>query len=278
MKTEWKFDASGNSLKLSFKELLGRSNLLWMLIKRDFISYYKQTVLGPLWILLQPLFSSLVFGIVFEKFGHFGNNGMPNTQYYLSGFIIWGFFTECITKTSSLFRDNMNLFGKVYFPRIIIPLGIIGSALIRLCLQLILLLIITVWLSLNGNTFMWGFHLLFIPLSIVMMAILSFGSGLIVAASTTRYRDLAFIITFGLQLLLFSTTVIYPASNLPEPYSIIVSLNPISVCVDLFRIGFGAPNTINFSGVISCSFFLILFPILGFTLFHKVEKNFIDTI
>lgn len=278
MKGDWEFDEKGNSIKLSFKELFGRSNLLWMLIKRDFISYYKQTVLGPLWILMQPLFSSLVFGLVFGKFGKFGSNGMPISQFYLSGFILWGFFAECITKTSSLFRDNMNLFGKVYFPRIIIPIGIIGSALIRLFLQLILLMIITFWLSLNGIKFEWGLRLLFIPLSVLMMSILGLGLGLIVASATTRYRDLALIINFGLQLLLFSTTVIYPASSLPEPYSFIVELNPISVCIDMFRISFGAPNNIKLSSILVSAFFLIVSPILGYTLFHKVEKNFIDTI
>jgi lipopolysaccharide transport system permease protein len=225
-----------------------------------------------------PLFSSLVFGLVFGKFVKFGSNGMPNAQFYLSGFILWGFFAECITKTSSLFRDNMNLFGKVYFPRIIIPIGIIGSALIRLFLQLLLLLLITVWLSLKGIHFELGLHLFCIPLSILMMAILGLGFGLIVAATTTRYRDLTLIINFGLQLLLFSTTVIYPASSLPEPYRNIIGLNPISVCIDLFRIGFGASNTINLFSLIVCLSFLILMPILGFMLFHKVEKNFIDTI
>lgn len=278
MKAEWKFDSNGNSIKLSFKELYGRSNLLWMLIKRDFISYYKQTVLGPLWILLQPLFSSLIFGLVFGKFGKFGSNGMPISQFYLSGFILWGFFAECITKTSSLFRDNMNLFGKVYFPRIIIPIGIIGSALIRLLLQLVLLFLITIWLSIKGNEFQWGLQLFYIPLSILMIAILGLGFGLIVAATTTRYRDLALIINFGLQLLLFSTSVIYPASSLPQPYSFIVELNPISVCLDLFRIGFGATNILKLQSVLVCISFLIITPIVGYKLFHKVEKNFIDTI
>lgn len=278
MKAAWKFDAKGNSIKLSINELLERSNLLKMLIKRDFISYYKQTVLGPLWIVLQPLFSSIIFGLVFGKFGKFGSNGMPITQFYLSGFILWGFFAECITKTSSLFRDNMNLFGKVYFPRIIIPIGIIGSALIRLFLQLFLLILITTWLSLKGMQFEWGLHIFFIPLSIIMLAVLGLGFGLIVAATTTRYRDLTLIINFGMQLLLFSTTVIYPAASLPQPYNFIVASNPISVCIDLFRIGFGAPNTIELANVLISLIFLMVTPVLGFMLFHKVEKNFIDTI
>lgn len=276
----WSLVIKGRSslLDLNFEDLWRYRDLLWMFVKRDFVSFYKQTILGPLWFFIQPLFTTLVFTFVFGNLAKISTDGLPQQLFYLSGITAWNYFADCLTKTSTVFRDNASIFGKVYFPRLIMPLSIVVSNLVRFMVQLLLLLLMMAYFGISGASFQVTYGILFFPILVMLMALLGLGLGLIITAMTTKYRDLTFLVSFGVQLLMYGTTVIYPLSAAPDRFKTLIQLNPMTGIIEAFRFAFLGKGefsawSIGYSAVVTT---IVLF--LGIIIFNRTEKNFVDTI
>jgi len=268
-----------NSLfDLHLKDVWHYRDLLWLLVRRDFVSFYKQTIFGPLWFFIQPIFTTITFTIIFSKMAKISTGDVPAPLFYLTGNIAWNYFADCLNKTSTVFRDNANIFGKVYFPRLIMPLSIIFSNLIKFGVQFILFILLLIYYSFQGNAVHLNMYVLFFPVIIVLMALLGLGIGLIITAATTKYRDLIFLVTFGVQLLMYATPIIYPLSAAPLKYRSIIALNPLSGLIETFRYGFTGKGEF-YAGpfIYSITATLIIF-LLGLVVFNKVEKDFVDTV
>ncbi len=268
-----------NSLfDLKFIDVWRYRDLLVLFVKRDFVSFYKQTVLGPLWFFIQPLFTTIVFTFVFGNLAKISTDGLPQQLFYLSGITAWNYFSDCLTKTSTVFRDNAAIFGKVYFPRLIMPLSIIISSLVRFAVQLILLLIMMVYFGIQGANFEVTYAIVFFPLLVILMALLGLGLGLIVTAMTTKYRDLAFLVSFGVQLLMYGTTVIYPLSSAPAKYKTIIEMNPMTGIIEAFRFAFLGKGEFSLWSIGYSVLITLIVLFLGVIIFNKTEKNFVDTL
>jgi len=277
---EWDLEIKpGNGLfNLHLKDVWRYRDLLWLLVRRDFVSFYKQTILGPLWFFIQPIFTTIVFTIVFSNLAKISTNGTPPPLFYLAGTVAWNYFADSLTKTSTVFKDNAAIFGKVYFPRLIMPISIVFSNLIKFGVQFILFIILLFFYIVKGSKVEPNMFVLLFPVVIALMAILGLGLGLIITAVTTKYRDLAFVVTFGMQLLMYATPVIYPISAAPAKYRQLIALNPMSGLIETFRYGFlGAgqfyPGLFFYSAAASLVIFL-----LGLVIFNNAEKNFVDTV
>lgn len=264
---------------LHFRDVWNYRDLLWLLVRRDFVSFYKQTILGPLWFFIQPLLTTLMFTLVFGQMGGFKTDELPQPLFYMAGITAWNYFADCITKTSTVFKDNANIFGKVYFPRLIMPLSIVMSNLVRFGVQFFMFLLFIVYFAVLKRTafhFTWAISLF--PLVVVLMAALGLGSGMIISALTTKYRDLAFLLTFGVQLLMYATTVIYPLSSAPAQYKGIIAANPMTPLIETFRYGFLGKGSFSWQSFGYSTLVTIVFLLAGIIIFNKVEKNFVDTV
>jgi lipopolysaccharide transport system permease protein len=269
-KTHW--------LSINWLEIWVYKDLLFMFIKRDFVTFYKQTILGPLWFIFQPIIMTFTYVIIFGNIAGISTDGVPQFLFYLSGITFWSYFSESLNKVSTVFKDNANMFGKVYFPRLIMPMSIVVSGLIKLGIQFgIFLFVLAYYILFKGNIHpnIWA---LAIPLLIFLLALQSLGLGMIISSLTTKYKDLVFLVTFGIQLFMFLTPVIYPSSILPSSYKIIFELNPLTGIFECFRYGFlgvGAfqPFMFFYSSITSLGIFL-----LGTFIYNKVEKDFMDTV
>jgi lipopolysaccharide transport system permease protein len=268
---------------LNLAEVWRYRDLLWLFVRRDFVSFYKQTILGPVWFFIQPVFTTVIYTFIFGGLANISTDGLPQPLFYLAGITAWNYFADCITKTSTVFRDNVNIFGKVYFPRLVMPLSLVISNLIRFAVQMVLFLLAMAWFRwVKGYT---SFHItpyiLLFPVIVVLMAFLGLGIGMIVSALTTKYRDLAFLILFGVQLLMYATTVVYPLSAAILKFkklSWIIKYNPMTAIIETFRVGFLGGGTFTwglFAYSLVTSVFILFF---GVFIFSKVERNFVDTI
>lgn len=281
---DWDLVIKGHTslFDIKFKDVWEYRDLLFLFVKRDFVSFYKQTILGPLWFFIQPIFTMIVFTFVFGTLAGISADGLPHQLFYLSGITAWQYFSDCLTKTSTVFRDNASIFGKVYFPRLIMPLSIVVSNLVRFAVQLLLLLFMMIYyyyFPVMGASFHMTYGLLLFPLLIFLMALLGLGLGLIITAVTTKYRDLTFLVAFGVQLLMYTTSVIYPLSYAKEKgYGFWVGLNPMTGIIEAFRFAFLGKGEFSFSSLfysVSVTFIILFF---GIVIFNKTEKNFVDTI
>ncbi len=271
-----------NSLfELHLKDVWRYRDLLWLLVKRDFVSFYKQTILGPLWFFIQPLFTTIIFTFIFGNLAGLSTDGLPQPLFYMAGITAWNYFADCLTKTSTVFRDNANIFGKVYFPRLIMPLSIVVSNLVRFGVQMLLFFVmIAYYLVLNerGAAFHMNVYVLLFPVLVLMMALLGLGLGLIITALTTKYRDLAFLITFGVQLMMYATTVIYPLSAAPAKYKWLIELNPMTGIIEAFRYGFLGEGVLTMGTLGYSVLVTVVSLIIGVVIFNKTEKTFVDTV
>ena len=277
---EWDLviEPQNNLFDLKLRDVWRYRDLLFMFVKRDFVSFYKQTILGPLWFFIQPLFTTIVFTYVFGGLAGISTDGIPAPLFYLSGITAWNYFADCLTKTSTVFKDNANIFGKVYFPRLILPLSIVVSNLLRFAVQFLLFVGMIIYFQLQGISLNVTWVIALFPFLIVLMAFLGLGLGLIITAMTTRYRDLAFLVVFGIQLLMYATTVIYPLSSAPDKYKNIIALNPMTSIIETFRYGFfGRGEFSSWSLGYTLVVTIVLF-ILGIVIFNKTEKTFVDTV
>lgn len=264
--------------ELNLKDVWRYRDLLWMFVKRDFVSFYKQTILGPLWFFIQPLFTTIIYTLIFGGLANLSTDGLPQPLFYMAGITAWNYFADCITKTSTVFKDNANIFGKVYFPRLIMPLSIVASNLVRFGVQMLLLFIIMGYYAMHDASFTITPAVLLFPVLVLLMALLGLGLGLIITALTTKYRDLAFLVTFGIQLLMYTTTVIYPLSSAPEKYKTLISLNPMTGIIEAFRYAFLGQGQISINTLGYSTLFTIVVMVLGVVIFNKTEKTFVDTV
>ncbi|MGV3697942.1 ABC transporter permease [Flavobacterium sp.] len=277
---DWDLVIKGHTslFDIKFRDLWHYRDLLFLFVKRDFISFYKQTVLGPLWFFIQPIFTTLVFTFIFGNLANIGVDGLPHFLFYLSGITAWNYFADCLTKTSTVFRDNANIFGKVYFPRLIMPLSIVVSNLVRFGVQMILLVGAMVYYY---NKFEMPIAVVFFPFLVVLMALLGLGLGLIITAMTTKYRDLTFLVTFGVQLLMYGTTVIYPLSEAKAKFSSmawLIEMNPMTGIIEAFRYCLLGKGEFTLSSIGYSTAVTVVILFLGIIIFNKTEKNFVDTI
>lgn len=264
-------------LDLKLKEVIRYRDLLWMLVKRDFIATYKQTILGPIWFFIQPLLTTLTFIVVFGKIAGIPTGGVPMLVFYLSGITLWNYFAECLNKTATVFRDNAAIFGKVYFPRLIMPLSIVVSNLVRLGIQMTLFLGIWIYYYVQGTiTAQW--QLVLVPMLIALMAMLSLGAGMLISALTTKYRDLIFLLGFGVQLLMYATPIIYSLENIPPKYAAIIRANPMSAIIETFRYAFTGSGSFSWMSLGYSAAFSAALLLIGTLVFNKVEKSFMDTV
>jgi len=264
---------------LHLKDLWRYRDLLGLLVKRDFISFYKQTILGPLWFFIQPMFTTVIYVFIFGNLAGLSTDGLPQPLFYMTGIVAWNYFSECLVKTSTVFRDNASIFGKVYFPRLIMPVSIVMSNLVRFGVQVLLLLIVILYYVLfKDYHFQINEYLLLFPLMIVLMAMLGLGAGMLISALTTKYRDLAFLVTFGVQLMMYATPIIYPLSAAPEKYKSLIANNPISPIIEGFRLGLLGKGDFSFGSLIYAIIVTLVILLTGIIVFNKVEKTFVDTV
>jgi lipopolysaccharide transport system permease protein len=274
----WQITAEHSLLDLKLKDTWEYRDLLWLLVRRDFVAFYKQTILGPLWFFLQPLFVTLIYTLVFGKIAGISTDGLPGLLFYMAGVTLWNYFSDCITKTSTVFRDNAGIFGKVYFPRLIMPLSIIISNLVRFGVQILLFFGFIAWFDLTGTAIHLNAYALLFPVLVILIAAIGLGSGMIISALTTKYRDLAFMVTFGMQLLMYATTVIYPLSSAPAKYKWLIVANPMTAVIETFRYGFLGHGSFSWNMLGYSGIFALVVLIAGTVIFTKVERNFVDTV
>ncbi len=264
---------------LRLKDVWNYKDLLFMFVKRDFVANYKQTILGPLWFIIQPVLTTLMFTVVFGNFAKISTDGQPKILFYMAGVTIWNYFSDSFNRTSSVFTANASIFGKVYFPRLIVPLSIIVSGLIKFSIQFALFIgTLTYFLFKSNISVHPNIYVLLTPLLLLLMAGLALGAGMIISSMTTKYRDFTYLVTFGVTLLMYATPVIYPIAFLPIKYKSIVMANPLSGIVETFRYAWLGSGTFSWQLLGYSSCFVIILLILGIVIFNKVEKNFMDTV
>lgn len=268
-----------NLLDLRLGELLRYRDLILLFVRRDFVAVYKQTILGPLWYLIQPLLTTITFTIIFGRIASLPTDELPQFLFYMSGTVVWSYFAACLTKTSETFVQNAHLFGKVYFPRLAVPVSILISNLITFVIQFALFLVFVGYFLLRGTNIQVNWLWIGLsPILILMMAGLGLGFGIIVSSLTTKYRDLRFLVQFGVQLLMYATPVIYPVSSIPERFQWIILANPMTPIVEAFRFAFLGAGTVN-TGQLLYSFGIMLVVVfLGSVIFNRVEQTFMDTV
>ena len=271
-------DGRRSLFDFKFREVWNYRDLLFSFVKRDFVSFYKQTILGPLWLFIQPVFTTIIFTFIFGNLAKISTDGLPQPLFYLAGITAWNYFSDCLVKTSTVFKDNSNIFGKVYFPRIIMPLSIVASNLVRFGVQMILFIAMMIYYAAVGGNFHLTWAVLLFPVLVLMMAFLGLGLGLIITAMTTKYRDLSFLVGFGVQLLMYVTTVIYPLSAAPEKYKSLIELNPMTSIIETFRYAFLGQGSFTFSQLGYTILITLIIMFVGIVIFNKTEKNFVDTV
>jgi lipopolysaccharide transport system permease protein len=270
-KTKW--------YKINLKEIWDYRDLIFIFVKRDIISIYKQTILGPVWFLLGPLFTVFTYTFLFSEVAHLSTDGLPGPLFYLGGTTLWNYFQACFNGASSTFSANAGIFGKVYFPRLVTPISLIISNLLKLVFQFLTYIGFLIYYYQTSSKLILHFELFFmIPLVVIVFAMIALGAGIIVSSLTSKYRDLSMIVGIGMTLLMYATPIMYPASAIPELYKPYLYLNPISPLIELFRYVFTGTGTyswfqIGYSFVVG-----LLVLIVGVVVFHRTEKTFMDTV
>lgn len=266
--------------EVNWHELWQYRDLILLFVRRDLTTTYKQTILGPLWFFIQPILTTTVYIIVFGKITNLSTGGLPKVLFYLAGITIWNYFQESLVKTSDTFITNQNLFGKVYFPRLAVPISLVISGLIKFFIQFALFLL--VWLYFlfeDDNVLIHPNNTLFLfPLYILVMSGLGFSYGILISSLTTKYRDLRFLIQFGIQLLMYATPVVYPLQIVSEKYQWLLLLNPVAVIIEAFKYGFTGHGYFSFPVLIYSLLFTMLNLFFSILIFNRIEKTFVDTV
>ncbi len=266
-------------LDINFKEIWRYRDLIMLLVKRDFVAFYKQTILGPLWFAIQPILTTAVYVLLFNRVANISTDGAPPILFQMAGITCWMYFSEVLLKTSDTFITNASIFGKVYFPRIVIPLSIVLSSMIRLGIQLMLFLIVWAYYYFFTDVEMhltWAIAML--PVLVILMGLQGLGLGIIISSLTSKYRDLKYLLTFGIQLLQFTTTVAYPLSATSGITRDIVGYHPFTAILETFRFGFLGSGAFYESYFIYCTILTFVLLISGILIFNRVEKTFMDTV
>jgi len=264
--------------EINLKEFFEYADLLFLFVRRDFVAYYKQTILGPLWFLLQPILSTIVFTVIFGNIAKIPTDGVPQVLFYMAGIVCWNYFSTCLTTNSSTFLSNASIFGKVYFPRLIIPVSVVISNLFKFAIQFALFIFIGIYFYLKGSNITPNLWILFFPVLILQMGLISLGFGLLISAMTTKYRDLSFLVAFGIQLWMYATPIVYPISQIPEKWKFIFMINPMSSIVEVFRYSFLGSGGVDFQYIFVSLLVTVIIFIIGLLAFNKVEKTFMDMV
>ena len=267
-----------NLFDLRLRELWHARDLIMLFVRRDFVAVYKQTILGPLWYLIQPLLTTIVFTVIFGNIAKLPTDGLPSFLFYMSGTVIFSYFSSSLTKTSDTFISNAGMFGKVYFPRLAVPVSILLSNLIAFTIQFGFFLAFMAYFQLSGTQLHPNWWVLFTPVLLLMMAGLGLGFGIIISSLTTKYRDLRFLVQFGVQLLQYLTPVIYPLSAMSPKYQALLRINPLTSVVEAFRYAYLGSGSVNLLQL-GYSFAIMLISIaIGVVIFNRVEATFMDTV
>lgn len=265
-------------MSVNLREVWHYRDLLLMLLKRDFITFYKQTILGPIWFFLQPLMTTAMYVIIFGRVAKISTDGAPQIVFYLAGVTVWNYFSDSLTKTSTVFKDNASVFGKVYFPRLIMPLSIVFSALLKFAIQFLLFIAFVLYYTYVEQRIHPNIWVLMTPVLILMMAAFALGLGMIFSSMTTKYKDLTFLLTFGIQLFMFATPVIYPVSTISPKYRDILALNPLTSIFECFRYAYLGVGEFNPMSLLPSVALIVVLLVTGVFIFNKVEKSFMDTV
>jgi lipopolysaccharide transport system permease protein len=265
-------------LDLRLRELWRARDLVLLFVRRDFVAGYKQTILGPIWALVQPLLTTVMFTLVFGRVARLSTDGLPPFLFYMAGTVVWSYFSACLTKTADTFGANAHIFGKVYFPRLTVPISILISNMVAFSIHFALFLAFVIYFWLDGAAVRISASVFLLPLLLFIMAGLGLGAGIIVSSLTTRYRDLQNVVTFGAQLLMYATPVIYPLSATPPKYRILVQVNPMTPIVEAFRGAFLGTDTVNMGALLYSFCFMVVALTLGLLLFNRVEQTVMDTV
>ena len=265
-------------LDLRLDELWQYRDLTMLFVWRDFVSTYKQTILGPLWYLIQPLLTSITFTVIFGNLARLPTDGLPQFLFYMSGTVIWSYFANCLTNTSNTFTANAGLFGKVYFPRLAVPISILISNLVRFAIQFLQILAFMGYFWLAGAAIHPNAWVLLTPVLLLMMAGLGLGFGIIISSLTTRYRDLQYLVTFGVQLLMYAAPVIYPLSAVPDQFRWLIMANPMTPIIESFRYAFLGAGTVDLQQLAYAFGFMVVILVIGLLIFNQVERTFMDTV
>jgi len=278
---EWKeiITNKSNLWTLNLKEIWDYRDLLVIWMRRDILSIYKQTILGPIWFILQPILTTVTYIVIFSRVAKFSTAGIPPILFYLSGTILWSYFAECITKTATFFKDTTPIFSKVYFPRLIIPLSLVLTNLVKFAIQFLLFICVYSYFAITTNAVHPNIYLLLLPLLIVLIAGLGLGSGMIISSLTTRYKDFVHLITFGVQLMMFTSPVFFPVSGLEDnAYKKIILANPMTGIIEAFRFAFTGKGYFSWELLVYDAVCMLLLLFMGVIIFNIVEKDFVDTI
>ncbi len=267
-----------NLLGLNLKEVWKYRDLLMMFVKRDFVTFYKQTILGPIWFFIQPIFTTIIYTFVFGNFAEISTDKVPPVLFYLAGITCWNYFADSFNKTATTFVTNQAVFGKVYFPRLIVPLSIITSNLMKFGIQFALFIAVWGYFLVASHGIQPNIILTLLPILILMMAGLSLGTGLLITSMTTKYRDLTFLLQFGIQLLMYGTPVIYPLSTVPEKYKWLILINPMTSIIETFKYGFLGSGSFNWTYLALSCLIIVITLFIGIIIFNRTEKNFMDTV
>lgn len=263
---------------IDFKEIWQYRDLFSMFVKRDIITQYKQTILGPAWFFIQPALTTIMYMVVFGGIAKISTDGLPQPLFYLAGIVCWQYFSDCLNKTSSTFTVNQHIFGKVYFPRIIVPLSNVTSNLVRMGIQILLFVAVYIYYLVIGFQVTPNMYILLLPLLVIMLAGLSLGFGIIISSLTTKYRDLSILFTFIVQLWMYATPVIYPLSTMSPDKQWIMAINPVTSILEVFKYGTMGVGTFSW-GMLSYSFvFMVVLLAIGIVVFNKVQRSFMDTV
>ena len=264
---------------LNLHELWQYRDLILLFVRRDLTTTYKQTLLGPLWFFIQPILMTMMYVLIFGKIANISTGGMPKILFYLGGITIWNYFQECLTKTSETFISNQNLFGKVYFPRLAAPISIVISGLIKFGIQFVLFLFVWLYfLNQSDEAIQPNITIVLLPLYLLLMSGLGFSYGILISSLTTKYRDLRFLIQFGIQLLMYATPVVYPLEIVQQKYQWIILLNPVASITEAFKYSFTGYGHFSIIYLIYSTLFMFVSLFFSIIIFNKVEKTFMDTV
>lgn len=265
-------------LDLDLKNLWRYRDLFLMYVKRDIIVVYKQTILGPLWFLIQPILTTIMYMFIFGGLAGISTDGVPQPLFYLSGITLWNYFSSAFTASSNVFTQNASVFGKVYFPRLVVPLSGITSNLIKMLIQLFLFVLVYIYYALTGCDLTVNWSILLFPFLVVLLAMHAMSWGLIVSALTTKYRDLTFLVSFGIQLFMYATPVIYPMSTTSGKIRAILELNPLTPIFESFKYSCMGCGSLSWGGLLYSTIFMLIILFISVVIFTRVERNFMDTV
>ena len=283
MEEKWDIIITNRSklFDIDFKEIWRYRDLVFMYVKRDFITFYKQTILGPLWYFIQPVFTTIMFMFVFGGIAGISTDGVPQAVFYMAGLLCWNYFADCFNRTSNTFSSNKGIFGKVYFPRLVVPLAGVISNLVKFGIQFILFIGVYLYFVFQGVHFNINATILLFPVYIIMLAALGLGTGMLVSSLTIKYRDLNFLISFGIGLLMYATPVIYPLSVLKEShpeYLWMLLANPLTSILESFKYAFTGVGMFSWAYLLYSFVVIALLFIWGLLVFNRVQRNFMDVI